>query len=197
MIRDMSRIFVIMGKSASGKDSLYQMIVDKHPELRKVVTYTTRPIRAGERYGREYFFVSEEEMRDLDGQDKIIECRRYDTIHGEWYYFTVNDGQIDLNGGDDYILITTLEGYNKLARAFGRENVVPLYIEVDDLTRLERAIEREKKQTNPCVSEICRRFLADAEDFSEENLREAGVKGSVVNNDFDEAYAEIEKIIAN
>ena len=114
----MGKLFVIMGKSATGKDSLYQRIVEDFPELQQVVTYTTRPIRAGETYGKEYFFVSEEEMHEMQEDDKIIECRVYQTVHGPWYYFTANDGQINLEKGN-YILITTLEGYRKLETFFG------------------------------------------------------------------------------
>ncbi len=141
----MGKLFVIMGKSATGKDSLYQRIVEDFPELQQVVTYTTRPIRAGETYGKEYFFVSEEEMHEMQEDDKIIECRVYQTVHGPWYYFTANDGQINLEKGN-YILITTLEGYRKLETFFGIDQVVPIYIEVDDFDRIERALKREKSR---------------------------------------------------
>ena len=65
----------------------------------EVVTYTTRPIRAGETYGKEYFFVSEEEMHEMQEDDKIIECRVYQTVHGPCYFFTANDVQIYLEKG--------------------------------------------------------------------------------------------------
>ena len=171
-----------MGKSATGKDSLYQRIVEDFP------------IRAGETYGKEYFFVSEEEMHEMQEDDKIIECRVYQTVHGPWYYFTANDGQIDLEKGN-YILITTLEGYCKLETFFGIEQVVPIYIEVDDFDRIERALKREKEQNTPCVAELCRRFLADEEDFSEEKLDETGIDIRVRNDDFEEALSHIETMI--
>ena len=69
----MGKLFVIMGKSATGKDSLYQKIVEDFPDLKEVVTYTTRPIRAGETYGKEYFFVTEEELHEMQEAGKIIE----------------------------------------------------------------------------------------------------------------------------
>lgn len=191
----MGKIFVLMGKSATGKDSLYNEVVARHPELRKVITYTTRPIREGETYGKEYFFVTKEEMYEMRENGKIIECRKYDTVLGPWFYFTADDGQIDLSK-NDYILISTLAGYEKLQSIFGIEHIVPIYIEVDDMERLERAVAREKKQTSPCVREICRRFLADEEDFSEEHLQTAGIEMRIVNEDFDAAVARIEKLIA-
>ena len=170
------------------------MKVEDFPELQQVVTYTTRPIRAGETYGKEYFFVSEEEMHEMQEDDKIIECRVYQTVHGPWYYFTANDGQINLEKGN-YILITTLEGYRKLETFFGIDQVVPIYIEVDDFDRIERALKREKEQNTPCVAELCRRFLADEEDFSEEKLDETGIDIRVRNDDFEEALSHIETMI--
>lgn len=190
----MGRLFVIMGKSATGKDSLYQRIVKDHPELNEVVSYTTRPIRSGEVYGKEYFFVSKEEMYEMREENKIVECRKYDTVLGPWFYFTADDGQIDFSKGD-YILISTLEGYEKLQQFFGIDNIVPVYIEVDDFVRLERAVNRERNQVSPCVPELCRRFLADEQDFSEDKLQMAGIDTRIVNDDFERAVENIEKLI--
>lgn len=52
----MGKIFYLMGKSASGKDTLYQEILKRLPQLKTVVPYTTRPIRIGEQNGKRIFF---------------------------------------------------------------------------------------------------------------------------------------------
>ncbi len=192
----MGKLFVIMGKSATGKDSLYGRLLERNPQLKKVISYTTRPIRAGETNGREYHFVSREQMDRMEAQGRIIECRRYDTVLGPWFYFTADDGQIDFSGGD-YIIITTLEGYERLRAYYGADNIIPIYIEVEDFERLARAMKRERSQEAPCVPELCRRFLADEEDFSEEKLRKAGIGNRIVNDDFDRALMCIEKLLAD
>ena len=190
----MGKLFVIMGKSATGKDSIYHEIVKRCPQLREIITYTTRPMREGETYGKEYYFVTKEEMYEMRENGKIIECREYDTVLGPWFYFTADDGQLDFDKGD-YILISTLEGYEKLQAAFGIGSIVPVYIEVDDLERLERAVRRERSQVSPCVPELCRRFLADEEDFSEERLQMAGIEMRIVNEDLETALENVEKLI--
>ena len=190
----MGKLFVIMGKSAKGKDSIYHEIVKRCPQLREIITYTTRPMREGETYGKEYYFVTKEEMYEMRENGKIIECREYDTVLGPWFYFTADDGQLDFDKGD-YILISTLEGYEKLQAAFGIGSIVPVYIEVDDLERLERAVRRERSQVSPCVPELCRRFLADEEDFSEERLQMAGIEMRIVNEDLETAVENVEKLI--
>ena len=190
----MGKLFVIMGKSATGKDSIYHEIVKRCPQLREIITYTTRPMREGETYGKEYYFVTKEEMYEMRENGKIIECREYDTVLGPWFYFTADDGKLDFDKGD-YILISTLEGYEKLQAAFGIGSIVPVYIEVDDLERLERAVRRERSQVSPCVPELCRRFLADEEDFSEERLQMAGIEMRIVNEDLETAVENVEKLI--
>lgn len=172
----MAKLYVLMGKSASGKDTIYQSLLkDTALNLKPIVLYTTRPRRLGEEDGRDYYFVNEMQMKEFEDAGKIIEHRVYQTVQGTWHYFTADDGQIDLSGIQNYLIIDTLEGYLKLKKYFGRDNVVPLYIEVEDGLRLSRALERERGQVYPQYKEMCRRYLADTEDFSQENLCEAGI----------------------
>lgn len=187
----MGKIFCIMGKSSTGKDTLYQRILEKKKlGLRQIVLYTTRPIRAGEIDGQEYHFCSEEERDVLLSQDKVIERRSYHTCHGVWDYFTVDDGQIDLKS-QNYLVIGTIESFLKMKTYFTPEAVVPIYIEVEDGIRLERALQRERTQTEPKYEEMCRRFLADAKDFSEEKRKEAGISTVFYNTNIDKAEKQV------
>lgn len=171
----MGKIVYLMGKSSTGKDTIYKRILeDKGITLRKIVPYTTRPIRAGEQEGVEYHFTDEIGFQKLQQAGKIIEQRAYQTFHGLWRYFTVDDGQIDLDK-EDYIYIGTLESYQSTLQYFGREKLVPVLIELDDGVRLQRALDRERRQENPKYEEMCRRFLADSKDFSEEKIAAAGI----------------------
>ena len=192
----MGKIFYIMGKSASGKDHIYEALVsEKELKLEPIVLYTTRPIRSGERNGREYFFTDEKKLVQLRLAGKLIEERVYDTVHGPWYYFTADEGQFHLES-QDYIGIGTLESYEKIKAYFGEERVYPLYIETEDGIRLRRALQREEKQTKPGYAEMCRRFLADCEDFSEEKIKEAGVLKRFENNgELSDCVEEIKRSI--
>lgn len=185
----MSKIFYLMGKSASGKDTIYKKVKEQLPELRTIVIYTTRPIREGERDGVEYYFVDDNRLAELKKAGKVIELREYNTVHGIWKYFTADDGQFE--GEDNYIAIGTLESYVKLKDYFGEERLVPIYIEVEDGVRLERALSRERKQQEPKYEEMCRRFLADAADFSVDKLKEAGITRKFFNVDMDKCVDEI------
>lgn len=166
----MGKIFYVMGKSASGKDTVYKLLLERMPELETVTLYTTRPIRDGESDGVEYYFTTIEKMEEFRQQGCLIEARTYQTMHGLWNYFTVNDGQFEL-GTNYYLMIGTLESYEKMQSYFGRDCLVPIYIYVEDGVRLKRALEREMLQKTPKYSELCRRYLADEEDFKEENMK--------------------------
>ena len=145
----MGKIYCVMGKSSTGKDTIYSRLMSqKDFNLKKIIPYTTRPIREGEVDGESYHFCTEDQLAKLEESGKIIELRAYDTAYGIWKYFTVNDGQIELDK-NSYMLIGTLEAYTKIREYFGKEAVVPIYIEVEDGERLQRALNRERAETSP------------------------------------------------
>lgn len=184
-----------MGKSATGKDTIYQKLLSESKlELKRIIPYTTRPIREGEVEDREYHFCNEDDVERLSRDGRIVELRAYDTVYGIWKYFTVDDGNIRLDE-ENYLLIGTLEAYTKIRNYFGKDKVLPIYIEVEDGERLLRAISREKSQDIPKYEEMCRRFLADAKDFSEENLTAAEIEIRFVNIELSDTIKKVEAYI--
>ena len=159
----MGKIICLMGKSSSGKDTIYKNLMeDKSLGLRKLTPYTTRPMREGEQEGVEYHFTDEAGLARLQEEDRVIEIRAYDTVYGVWKYFTVWEEQMNLER-ESYCLI--------------------------------RAVEREQTQEHPGYEELCRRFLADAKDFSEENLKNAGITRRFENKDMNACLEEIKLFI--
>lgn len=191
----MNKIFYIMGKSASGKDKIYgNLLAMEELALKPLILYTTRPIRSDEEDGREYYFVDDAVLERVKDQGRLIESRSYDTIHGVWTYFTADEGKLDLQN-HTYIGIGTLESYEKMVEYYGENIMRPIYIEVEDGERLRRALKREGKEAEPKYAEMCRRFLADCEDFSEERILHAGIKRRFLNVDLENCIKEIEKYI--
>ena len=159
------RIFCLVGKSCSGKDTLYAGILERCPELLPVIPHTTRPRRTGEVEGQHYCFVTGEQLRQYEARGQVIEKREYHTVQGLWTYFTL---RFPLE--QDRLLITTLEGTKALMDAYGPQAVRVVYLYTDDRTRLLRCMEREERQERPDYAELCRRFLADQSDFSDDKL---------------------------
>lgn len=187
----MGKIFCLMGKSSTGKDTIYKMLRDeKALQLQTIVPYTTRPIRTGETEGVEYHFIDEQRLLNLEKEGKVIEQRAYDTIYGIWRYATIADGQVNLSE-HSYLLIGTLAVYTQLCAYYGKDAIVPIYIEVEDGLRLQRALDRERMQDKPKYTELCRRFLADDADFAEEALEKAGITRHFENDNLQKTVEEI------
>ena len=189
----MGNIYYLMGKSASGKDSIYKSLL-ADGNLKRIVIYTTRPQRSGEEDGTDYHFADKAKYDEIASKGRIVEQRVYPSALGPWIYFTVDDGSIDLKNGD-YLGIGTLESYLKMREYFGEDAVKPLYIEVEDGERLSRALKRERSEEDPKYREMCRRFLADSDDFSEENLEKAGITRRFENDDLEKCIREIKEFI--
>ena len=184
------KIIYIMGKSSSGKDTIFKKLKEKL-DVNTYVMYTTRPIRNGETDGVTYHYITNQEMNKyIEGkkEEKLIEYRTYQTIHGPWTYATITDNQF--KSEKNMLMLGTLESYQKMKEIF-KGNIVPIYIEVEDGLRLERALKREREQKEPKYEEMCRRFLADSKDFAEENLKKAGITKRFENIELEKCFNEI------
>ena len=151
------KILALFGKSASGKDSIQKWIVSNYPKLtNKIVSCTTRPPRSGEQEGVDYFFLSDEEFakKVLDGS--MLEA----TSFREWFYGTALD---QLNPEKINVGVFNIAGIECLIED-PRLKVIPVWVHATNKTRLIRSLNREQ---NPDCNEICRRFFADEEDFSD------------------------------
>lgn len=191
----MGKIVYLMGKSSSGKDTIYKRLLEENAfGLKKIIPYTTRPIRLGEENGVEYYFTDEAGFQKNLDSGKVIEHRAYDTYHGRWRYFTLDDGQIAPEK-QSHICIGTLQAYESMRDYFGKETMIPVLIELDDGERLKRALDREKEQENPKYEEMCRRFLADSEDFAEEKIRRAGITRRFYNDNLEKCLEKIRQYI--
>lgn len=176
----MAKIFCIVGSSCSGKDTVFHRLLATDKTLTPIITYTTRPIRPNEKNGKEYYFVDKKVFKKLKTNNKIIEYRTYKTVHGDWTYFTANDGQIDIHSNKKYIMINTLEGVKKLKEIY-KNNLVVIHLCVDDRERLLRSLSREMNGNEDYV-EMCRRFVADSKDFSVENFAKLNIRDIRVEN---------------
>lgn len=159
----MGKLFVLVGKSAAGKDYLMSQILLDCPHIKRLMSYTTRPKRKGEKDGREYCFVSDSFFEEKKREGKVIEERVDEREEGTWRYGTIDEGVNFV--GHSYVAIKDPKGAQKLKEYYGEENVVVVLITADDGLRLMRAITRELAQPVPQYAEVCRRFLKDEKDF--------------------------------
>lgn len=161
------KIIFFIGPSSSGKDTFFRYVLNTYP-IKPIILSTTRPMRPGEVEGKEYYFISQEQMNELEKNNLLIERRDFNTVHGIWSYATTKN-QIDLSRSN-YVTPNTWKAYELYLQTYQKEQLFPIYFELDEGVRFERALHRERISNNHQYSEMCRRFLADCEDFPPEKL---------------------------
>lgn len=147
----MGKLICLVGKSGVGKSCIEEMLWKLN--YKKVVSYTSRAIRAGEINTVDYNFVTKEQFLEFIESGEVIE-------HTERYgnYYGIGQHCIDLSKGD-YVCTVDPKGYFSLKEHFG-DDVVGIYIYIDDHERLVRLLNREKD-----VEKANFRFNTDNEVF--------------------------------
>lgn len=189
------KIFCLVGKSCSGKDTIFKKIIETRKDIIPLITYTTRPKRVYEKNAKEYYFVTKEHFYKMYNNNKVIEHRIYHTEHGDWIYFMVEDGQVKVNTNKKYIVINTLEGAKRLQEIYGVNNVQVIYLYLKDESRIMRTLGREINGNNDYV-EMCRRFVTDSNDYSVEKFKEYDLREVVIENeDLNKCIKEVLTIV--
>jgi guanylate kinase len=155
-------IIVFTGFTASGKTTYLEALIKRNKKYKRLITYTTRPIRTNEVNGEQYMFISNDEFKSLLEQDKIISPRSYKTIHNAqetvWKYGLGKDFITDTKL--NYLTIVDPVGALNLISHFGQDNVKIIYLYCSDLELYNRA---GKRGDEP--AEFKRRLESDKEQF--------------------------------
>ena len=150
-------VVVIIGKTASGKDKTVKELISKHG-FKKIITYTTRSMRKGEKKDVTYHFIPEEDFKQKINEGFFAEYKSYDTEFGRWYYGSSFE---DLENADDKsVIILTPEGYRDVKRKLPNKNITAIYVDAKRDTIETRLIERGDNE-----KEAKRRLDHDNEDF--------------------------------
>ena len=154
------KVYALIGKSASGKDTIVQELLKRTNNIfHGVVSHTTRPKRDYEIDKKDYYFVTEEEISKLCEEDKMLEI----SCFNNWLYGTciesfdkekINLGVFNIQG-----ICSLLEREDIDLRIF--------YVQASDKVRLMRQLSREE---NPNIEEIIRRYKTDNLDFKDYNI---------------------------
>ena len=159
----MKKIITLTGCSASGKDTLLNMIIRYNKNILPIISTTTRPMRKGEKEGVNYYF------KDKIDLDSLIEYREYKTVNGI-YFYGIEKKEIEnkLKQSNTLIVILDYRGL-KAMREYCLKNNIKIesyYIQVPLKTRLYRSLKREEWEypDEEHYLEICRRAIADNEE---------------------------------
>lgn len=173
------KMIAIIGQAGSGKDTILRAVCEENHELNKIVSCTTRPMRDGEIDGLDYHFFTVDKFTEEVLNDKMLEA----SCFNNWFYGTsldsllkdkVNIGVYNPEGIESLMLHKDIELYVFL-------------IEASDKVRLIRQLKREK---NPDIEEIFRRYKTDRADFADLSFHHNVLENEYI-DDLDHAVSVI------
>ena len=175
-------IFVISAPSGAGKTSLCKELIDIFPDLRHSVSYTTRPARAGEVHGRDYFFVPREEFLRMVAAGEFAEWAE---VHGNLYGTSLRTLRESRESGIDLILDIDCQGARQLKQAF--DGAVYIFILPPDFTELRRRLVTRNLDAPEVIE---RRIAAAAWEIGESSWYDY----IIINDDFSTALSELKGV---
>ena len=149
-------IIVLVGKTESGKTTVANELCKNHG-YKRIITYTTRPMRDNEVQDVDYHFISDEQFNKMVENNEFTEYKRYNTAHGVWSYGSVVTFEQELSD-DCYVIILTPQGLRDLSKKTSR--YIAFYLNVSLESQLERLKKRGYEE-----QQIIKRLQNDAKDF--------------------------------
>ena len=178
-----ARLFVIAAPSGAGKTTLVKAMVDRIPELKFSISYTTRKKRVNEVEGKDYFFVSEAEFEKLKATDKLLESALvFDNNYG------TSRSQVEehLAGGHHVMLEIDWQGAQQVRQS--RPDCVTIFILPPSRDELEQRLRSRKTDSDAVIDRRLNEALGDMSHWEEFDY-------VIINDDLNIAVAQLESVI--
>lgn len=186
----MKKIIVLLGASATGKDTVAKHISEKY-NIPMAISYTTRPMRSNETQGVEYYFISDDEMHEKFKNGEVIEHTSY-YIQSEDVSYTYANVVEEFEKGDYVLTILNPHGLYQFNKSQYKDNLVSIMLNCDDRVRLVRSLNRDE---NVNVNEVLDRFRRDELDFIERRPKTDYEIDT--NKPLEEVFNNIDRMIEN
>ena len=179
----MANIFIISAPSGAGKSSLIEGLVAKDNAIKKSISVTTRQPRSGEQNGQHYFFTSEADFQTRINDGEFLE---YALVHGNWYGTSKALVEKELEKQNDLILEIDYQGAQAVRERF--PSSISIFIMPPNKTVLRSRL--EKRNTDD-IATIEQRLNAASNEIS----HISDYQYAIINNNFDEALAELVAVV--
>ncbi|CUU35790.1 guanylate kinase [Armatimonadetes bacterium DC] len=139
-------LIVLSGPAGVGKDTLIEQWQLVAPNVRRLITYTTRPQTRMERHGLDYYFVTEEEFQQMIAQGAFLE---YANVHGNWYGTPLHKMEELRNAGRDVVLRIDVQGAMQVREKF--PEAVLIFVAPPSLEELERRLRKRGRDSEEAI----------------------------------------------
>ncbi len=181
----MPLLVIISGPSGVGKDALLSRMREQGCSYYFTITATTRPKRAGEQDGKDYFFLSKEEFLRLIKNDELLEWAQ---VYGNYYGVPKTQVREALERGQDVIIKTDVQGAATIRSKV--PDTLLIFLEPPSLVELEHRLRARMTESS---SDMGLRLETAKEEMSHRALFDYAVVNQ--NGRLDDAVAQVEAII--
>ena len=178
-----AQVFVLAAPSGGGKTSLIRALIEQDRSLRPSVSHTTRPARPGEQHGEHYYFVSEEDFRELIDEGAFLE---YALVFGDYKGTSKNEVERQLTGGYDVLLDIDWQGARQVGESIPHSQSI--FILPPSLEVLK---DRLANRGQDSAAVIARRMAGARSEISHWNEFDF----IIINKNFDSALKDLRSII--
>ncbi|HEY6643009.1 guanylate kinase [Povalibacter sp.] len=178
------KLFVIAAPSGAGKTSLVREVMQRMPELRFSISYTTRKPRATEQHTHDYFFVAKEQFQEMIDRGEFLE---YAQVFDNFYGTSKPQVQQMLDAGDDVLLEIDWQGAQQIRSSMPQ--AVSIFILPPSRAELERRLRDRKTDSDEVIARRLRDSIADMSHWNEFDY-------VVVNDEFAQAVADLAAILS-
>lgn len=179
-----NRLYVLAAPSGAGKTTLVRALVARRPELKFSISYTTRPQRATETDGKDYFFVDLPEFERLREAGELLESA---LVFDHCYGTSRSQVEAHLSNGFDVMLEIDWQGAQQVRASM--PECVTIFILPPSRDELERRLRGRKTDSEAVIRRRLRDALTDMSHWDEFDY-------VVVNEELEQAVAELEAIFA-
>lgn len=178
------KLIVVSAPSGAGKTTIVRTMMAKYPSMLFSVSATTRPQRAGESNGKDYFFLTKEEFERRIQAGELVE---WEEIYGNYYGTLKNEVDRALQNGGVMMFDIDVKGGLSIKKHYPDDTVL-IFIKPPSVEALHRRLLDRKTEDEATVARRMTRVPMELEKGDEFQYQ-------VVNDDLQIALAEVERIL--